>query len=420
MFDLQTPESMDTETLQRNFNALKQLVEISHALNSTVTIQPLLQLIMDSASHITDAEAASILLVDKNTNELFFAASTGSDADELRGIVVPIEGSIAGSIVKEDKAIIIDDTTIDPRHYSTVDKKIDLKTRSILGVPMRIKDRLVGVIEVLNKREGKFNDEDLRHIAIIASQASVAIDNSQLVSALTKANDELSQLDKLKTDFIAIASHELRTPLSVILGYASFLHEEAEGEASDHAQMVLQSALHLRNLIEDMTNLRFVQSQSTDLDIADVPLSDILTQAYADAQSVAEAKEQTLTVHMPDPSLMVRADKLKTEMALTNTLNNAVKFTPTRGQIMVTVQTRPQEAWIKIQDTGFGLAQDQLDRIFDQFYQVEDHLTRKVGGMGLGLSIARGVLEAQGGRIWAESSGPEQGSVFFIALPLAS
>jgi signal transduction histidine kinase len=113
-------------------------------------------------------------------------------------------------------------------------------------------------------------------------------------------------------------------------------------------------------------------------------------------------------------------DKLKTEIALTNTLNNAIKFTPNRGQIMVTVLAKPREAWIKIQDTGAGLASDQLEKIFDQFYQVEEHLTRKAGGMGLGLSIARGVLEAQGGRIWAESAGPEQGSAFIIALPLAA
>jgi len=402
--------------VQRKLDALNRLVDVTLVMNSTLQLQPLLAAIMTAATEITDSEAASILLVDRHTHELRFAASTGSDTEHLMGIIVPMDGSIAGAIIREGKATIIDDVSHDPRHFRQVDQKIDFQTESILGVPMRIKDKLVGVIEVLNKQQGRFDDDDLLHITVLASQAAVAIENAQLVSALRKANDELSKLDKLKTDFIAIASHELRTPLSVILGYATFLHEEAEGEASEHAQMVLQSAMHLRNLIEDMTNLRYVQTSDGEIVVTDCALDEILTQACADVQSVSNAKEQKFVVTLPPRPVLVRADKLKAELAVTNVLNNAVKFTPYHGEITVSIEERGAEIWVRVSDTGDGLADDQLERIFDQFYQVEDHLTRRTGGMGLGLSIARGVIQQQGGRLWAESPGPNQGSTFTFAF----
>ncbi len=106
-------------------------------------------------------------------------------------------------------------------------------------------------------------------------------------------------------------------------------------------------------------------------------------------------------------------------MALTNILNNAIKFTPDNGKISMSVENRPHEVWIKIGDNGVGIAADHLEKIFDEFYQVEDHMTRRHNGMGIGLSIARGMVVAHDGRIWAESDGPDCGSRFFVALPLS-
>ncbi|PJF33965.1 MAG: hypothetical protein CUN49_17285, partial [Candidatus Thermofonsia Clade 1 bacterium] len=128
----------------------------------------------------------------------------------------------------------------------------------LLGVPMHIKGQVIGVLEALNKRTGDWTEEDAHYATILASHAAVAIQNARQTEALRKAYAELDKLDKLKTDFIAVASHELRTPLSVILGYASFLMEDTEGEVSELASAVLNSALQLRSLIEDMTNLRFL------------------------------------------------------------------------------------------------------------------------------------------------------------------
>ncbi len=409
----------EVQALQRKIDVLGQLVEVSRVMNSTLALKPLLTFIMQAATEITDTEAASILLVDPRTQELRFEASIGSDAEELAGIVVPREGSIAGTIISEDRALVIDDVARDPRHFQGVDEKVSFQTRSLLGVPMRFKDRLIGVLEVLNKREGAFDDGDVRHITILASQAAVAIENAQLVTALQKAYDDLSKLDKLKSDFIAVASHELRTPLGVILGYASFLKEDAEGQVGQHADAVLGSALHMRALIESMENLQYVQINESELDIRAVPVGDIVRVAYTDVLPLAQEREELVSLEMPDYEIAVLADARLMALALSNVLNNAVKFTPRGGQIFITVEEHPTEARISVRDTGVGLPPDQQEAIFKQFYQVEDPMTRSHGGLGLGLAITQAVIERHGGRIWAESPGKDQGSTFTLTIPLA-
>jgi signal transduction histidine kinase len=254
---------------------------------------------------------------------------------------------------------------------------------------------------------------------ILASQAAVAIENARLVQQLQRAYNELNQIDKLKNDFIAIASHELRTPLSVILGYATFLQEEAQGAASEHATHVLNSAMRMRDLISDLTNLRYLKMGEMELAREHLPLASLFQAAQQDVESLANAKGHMLRVEKPEMNLVVVVDRIKLGMVLTNLLNNAIKFTPPGGKITLSYVRKPQSVWITIKDTGIGIPSDQLTRIFDEFHQVEDHMTRRHGGMGLGLAIAKALVEAHGGRIWAESEGVNRGSTFIINLPVS-
>jgi signal transduction histidine kinase len=405
---------------EQEIRQLNRLVEVSLAINSTLELRPLLNVIMDYAAEIAGAESASVMLYDQNSNELHFVASTTTSpaAKELLTIPVPLEGSIAGTILRENRAIVLDDVSSDPRHYRQADNRSGFETRSLIGVPMRSHEQPIGVLEAVNKKEGRWTDDDRRNMLILASQSAVAIENARLLDQLKRAFDELDQLDKLKNDFIAIASHELRTPLSVILGYATFLQEDAQGAVSEHAAAVLNSALRMRNLIEDMTNLRYLKLGDAELTKEHIPLAAIFQAAQSDVESLAEAKGHTLSVSKPDMSMVVVVDRLKLGMALVNLLNNAIKFTPSGGAITLACERRSNAVWIMVRDTGIGIPQDQLTKIFEEFHQVEDHMTRRHGGMGLGLSIAKAIVEAHGGRIWAESEGPQRGSTFYINLPL--
>ena len=406
---------------EQEIRRLNRLVQASLVINSTLELRSLLSVIMDHVADLTNAESASVMLYDHTTDQLRFVAATTNDpfVEELLNFPVPIEGSVAGAVLRENKVIVRDDLTNDPLHFRAADAQSGFDTRSIIGVPMRYKDEAIGVLEAVNKIAGVWTDTDRRNMLILASQAAVAIKNAQVMEQLQRAYDEINQLDKLKNDFIAIASHELRTPLSVILGYATFLKEDAQGEVSAHASAVLNSALRMRNLIEDMTNLRYLKLGEAELVREHIPLVAVFQAAQNDVESMMEAKGHALEVHPPDVGLIVVVDRIKLGMALTNLLNNANKFTPSGGRITLTYERKPGAVWIVVQDTGVGIPQDQLERVFEEFHQVEDHMTRRHGGMGLGLSIARALVEAHGGRIWAESEGPGHGSTFYISLPQA-
>ncbi len=409
--------------LEHKVTVLTRLSEISAVLNSTLKVKALLNQIMEAAVEIVDAEAASVLLWDHKTNDLRFAATTtGTGGQALIGKPVPLEGSIAGTVLRENRVVAVDDVMLDRRHYPGIDRATDFLTRSILGVPMRSRNgnQVIGVLEAVNKRELPWTPDDINYLSIVASQAAVAIEGAQMVGALQKANEELNQLDKLKSDFIAIASHELRTPLGVILGYTSFLQETNDEEVRELATKVVASALQLRRIIEDLTNLRYMEQNESTLHRESVPLGEFLTEVIHDILSLAEAKRHRLQYAPPAAELKVLIDRIRMGMALTNVLNNALRFTPESGRIIVQTEAHANEIWVTVTDSGIGLTRDQMERVFERFYQVEDHMTRTKGGMGIGLSIARAMIEAHGGRIWASSAGLNQGSTFTLTLPLVN
>jgi signal transduction histidine kinase len=258
----------------------------------------------------------------------------------------------------------------------------------------------------------------VHYLSILAAQAAVAIEGTQMLTRLERANNELAEVDTLKNDFIAIASHELRTPLGVILGYASFLQETHDQEVNEHASKVVNSALQLRRIIEDLTNLRYIQQKESELVRQTTTLDEVVNEVIEDVRSLIDAKGHRLTVQLT-PGIRVSVDRIRMTMAITNILVNAIRFTPDGGEITVIAEITPnREALLTVRDNGIGIEKSEIERIFEKFYQIEDHMIRHHGGLGIGLSIAQGLVKAHGGRIWAESEGLNKGTSLFIALPL--
>ena len=410
---------MSTQRPKLNAERMARLVEISRVLNATTNLNHLLSRIITEAADLTQAEAASILLLDPKTQQLHFKASSNEVPPEMSDMAVSLDDSIAGAILTGNKPMYIQDVSKDPRWNQNVDDAIAFRTRSILGVPMHnVAQEPVGVLEALNKvGGGNFTVQDFETLSILADIAGVAVEQARLFNELEQANAELNELDQLKTDFIAIASHELRTPLSVILGYVSFLRDEAGPEMTAQFDNVLQAAVHLRTLIQDMLNLRYVDAGTAALTRKKVDLVALIEKMNLERDETAVAKNQTVHVSLPEEELLVLIDQDMMEVIIGNLLNNAVKFTPKGGKIGVQVQRQGREAWFRIKDSGIGVPEDQLERIFKRFYQVESPLRRQHEGMGLGLSIAKELVELHNGRIWAESSN-KSGSEFIIALRL--
>lgn len=409
------------EGLERRIAYLERIVKVSQILNSTLTLVPLLQIIIQAVTELTNTEACSILLIDKNTGELRFAEATGGLNDALKKMSVPMDSSIGGLVVRQDKPLLVRDVRNDPRWHKAVDETTRFETRSILGVPLKVRDRVIGVLEVINKKtEEGFNQDDIQIATTLSAQASIAIENARLMDELQQAYRDLSEIDQIKGDFVSIASHELRTPLAVILGYATFLRDNVSGQASEQLEIVWSSAMRLRALIDDMVNLRHIRTGEVQLERSIFSLRQLLLGVLEEFKDLVAGKQQILTTKFtPDDSpLNIDADRQKIYLVLANMVSNAVKFTPEGGRIHISVALKGHKYWINVIDTGIGIPKSEYDRIFDQFYQVEPSLTRKYQGMGLGLSLAKGMIELHHGRIWVESI-VNKGSNFTVVLPTA-
>jgi signal transduction histidine kinase len=408
-----------------NQQMLQRLLEIDNILNTallspSLNIDELLPKIMDAAAEITDSESASILLWRERSQQLVFRATgaQNAQAQSIVGKAVPLD-SIAGTIFREKRAVQIENVEQDPRHYSKVDEDLQFVTRSLLGVPLIVKNEVIGVLEVVNKRQLPWTADDQQALTLLANNAAVAIEVARTVLRLKRANEELHEIDRLKNDFISIASHELRTPLGIILGYASFLEDTASSpEQTEMIGKVTAGAQQLRQIIDGLVNLGHMRQQSSELVFETRTMMQLFDTLRTEAEMLNMGRHR-LDFQMPPTSICTRVDTVRLGMALTNIVNNAVRFTPAGGQIRIFWQPQGEhKGEIVIEDNGIGIAAENLDKIFNDFFQVEHHLTRHQGGLGVGLTIAKAIIEAHDGHIRAESDGLGKGARFTITLPV--
>ncbi len=411
-----TGQLRDLETRPQQ---LKRLVELSVTLNSTLDLDTLLQLITSTATELLDCEGASILLYDEKNLRLYFAAATASDPEKLAEIPVPIDNSLAGTIFRTNRHMILNNVAEDPRHYSLASEHSKFKVKTLLGVPMPIKDRTVGVLEAVNKRNGVFDERDATLLSVAAAHAAIAINNARLLRATQRALEKVKETDQLKSNFLTLASHELRTPLGIIIGYSTFLNQNAKGALSEDTNQVLIAARQMRSILDEMNNLVMLKADEMALKPQKVALEDVLVYACEGLQEIALTRQQVLVYAFSEEAHMVSVDIDKTALALGNILGNAIRFSPEGSEITIGVTNDGVQMLAWVQDQGIGIPADKLQKIFDEFYQIEPPNTRHYGGLGIGLTIAKGLIEAQGGKIWVESEGPGMGSTFKILFPSA-
>ncbi len=397
---------------------LDRLLEISRILSSTLDLPPLLQSIVDLACELTRSQAASILLYHADTDELRFEAATGQQRESMKDISVPLDSSVAGWIFGNALPLVIKDAETDKRVFREVDRALKFETRSILGVPLMVKQEPIGVIEAVNKLDGRhYTEEDLAVLEALAAQAAIAIENAQLLSQLKRANAELTRLDRMKSDFIAIASHELRTPLGLILGHATFIKDFVPSKYQEQMEVIIRSAMRLKEIIEDMSAIAHRDQGQSRVRRMEFSISELVRTVSGRFIPGAKKKKVELSYDVPpDDKLEVEGDREKIDIVLTNLVRNALAFTDEGGQVGIKAEELEGYVQVFVVDTGIGIPATEIERVFERFYQVESHLTRKHGGMGLGLSIAKAMVEMHNGQIWCESK-EGVGSLFCFTLP---
>jgi signal transduction histidine kinase len=398
---------------------LERIVEISRYLSSTHDLTRLLQAVVDVACELTHSEAASIMLFDPASGELRFEAAPHFQRNSLKSITVPLESSVAGWIFTHARPMVLQDATSDPRVYREVDKTLKSQTKSLLGVPLMVKQKPIGVIEAINKKnKGQYTEDDLNVLETLAGQAAIAIENARLVRKLQDANAELMRLDRMKSDFIAIASHELRTPLGLILGHSTFLKESISETYQEQLEVIIRSAMRLKEIIEDMATIAHEEKGQSRVRREQFSLAELIVEVAKKFLDEARRKGINLDVDTPPNNpLNIIGDQEKIAVVLSNLIENALTFTDEGGQVGVKADIDEGFVKVLVVDTGIGIPEKEQERIFDRFYQVESHLTRRHGGMGLGLSIAKAMVEMHNGQIWCESK-EGMGSLFCFVLPI--
>ena len=222
---------------------------------------------------------------------------------------------------------------------------------------------------------------------------------------------------ELKSDFIAITSHELRTPLGLILGHATFLRELLGKEYHEQIDMIIKNASRLKEIIESLASVDNYQSGAARIRQGTVSIARVVEDVVASFSDMASQRNITLKADPGRDDLRVEVDGGKIAIALSNLVKNAIMFTDENGHVFVTGELVPGYVKVSVVDDGIGIPAKDLPYIFDRFFQVESHLTRRHGGMGLGLSVAKAMIEMHGGRIWAESM-EGKGSNFTFLLPV--
>ncbi len=403
---------------------LEQLLAVSEAFSATLELPELARIALNAMIERSGFQTGFLLLGD-DSETLYEAVAHPNDAQ------LTDEGH---ALARRSFALcqpLYDDTAFyGDRHNH--------RLNVALAVPLRAQGQVNGVVLLCDERSTTLRPGVQQGLMLLANHAGAALRNATLYRQLDEAYQRRQELDRLKSEFIAIASHELRTPLSIVLGYTMMVRDQVDGSQREYLQRVLESAQRIKEIVDDMVNLRHIDTGEAQPQLAPLDLVSTIQQAVNNLRSAVELSGQTIVTRLPETLPPFLTDREKVLLVLNHLLSNAIKFTPAQGQITITISVRPfadLEAlnnasiikppallralpWVivDVADTGIGIPAHEQERIFDRFYQVGDSLTRERGGAGLGLALVRELIASLGGAVWVVSREGE-GSTFSFALP---
>jgi signal transduction histidine kinase/CheY-like chemotaxis protein len=317
----------------------------------------------------------------------------------------------------------VPDVTEDTRYVPVYEQ-----TRSEMALPLTFGERVIGVLDVSSAQPNAFSEDDLQLFQTLAGTASAVIQNTRLLAEIRAANEQLRELDKLKSQFLANMSHELRTPLNSIIGFSRVILKGIDGPLTELQQQDLEtihsSGQHLLSLINDMLDQAKIEAGKMKIQPDYVDLGEIIQEAMTTATGLVKDKPVDLIADVPDDLPQVYGDQMRIRQVLLNLASNAAKFTYEGSITIRAVQLQadpatgePSRVRVDVVDTGIGISPEDQAKLFEAFSQVDTSTTRRAGGTGLGLAISRQLIELHGGSMWVQSE-LGQGATFCFTVPL--
>jgi signal transduction histidine kinase/CheY-like chemotaxis protein len=431
------------ETLRDETRVLELLNRTGTTLSSKLDLQALVQAVTDAATELSGAKFGAFFYnVTDDTGDAFMLYTlSGAPREAFERFGQPRATSLFGPTFRGEGVIRCDDVLKDPRygkwspHHGMPPGH--LPVRSYLAVPVTSRSgEVIGGLFFAHPQTGVFTDRSERIIVGVAAQAAVAIDNARLFEAAQKAAEERRHLldsersarteaeraSAMKDEFLATLSHELRTPLSAILGWSQVLRLRTMGEAElrQGLETIERNARVQTQLIEDLLDMSRITSGKLLLDIQQVAPARFIEAAAETVRPAAEAKGIRVEVLLDRGAATISGDPGRLQQVVWNLLSNAIKFTPRSGKVKVALKRVNSHIEISVADTGIGIRAEFIPHVFDRFRQADASTTRTFGGLGLGLSIVKRLVELHGGTVRVKSEGEGRGTTFTVRLPLSA
>ena len=406
---------------QRRLRDMSALVDMAKQVTGNLKLQSVLQTTVQILQGLLNARASTITMLTDDGEGLIVKAAVGINP-EFMNARMELKDSISGVVVRNADLVYIRDSYSDPDFLF-----FDEVVRSLLVVPLIVRDQPVGTLTIDSDRPHAFKESDIQLMTIAAAQVSVAIANARLfeelevrAEELAIAYDELKESDRLKDELVQNVSHELRTPLTFVKGYVDLLMDGDKGlltpEQQEYLQIVSDKTDDITRIIEDIITLQRIDSGNLQLEA--LPMAELLQTAVLNHRLVADKKGLGIACTIPKGQRgLVSIDKGRMNQVLDNLIGNALKFSPDGGTIHLSMAEQEGNVLVSVVDEGIGMPAEKHQRIFERFYQIDGSSRRRFGGTGIGLAIVKRIIDAHQGEIWVESE-VNQGSAFFFTLPI--
>jgi signal transduction histidine kinase len=380
-----------------------------------------LQTLVESAARFCTADKATIV---REKDGLFYNAEAYGYSREFLDYIrsTPIKGergSAAGRALVEGRVVHIADVRADPE-YTLVEAQRLGDYRTALCVPMLREGAPIGVLTLSRSEVQPFTDKQIELVTTFADQAAIAIENVRLFDEIQDKSRQLEEASQHKSQFLANMSHELRTPLNAILGYTELMADGAYGEPSEKMLGILKrleaNGKHLLGLINDVLDLSKIEAGQLVLELSDYCIQDIAQTVRSTLEPLAADKKLAFKLELARELPPGHGDGRRLTQVLINLVGNAIKFTDA-GEVAIKAEANNGSFHVSVRDTGPGISAADQTKLFQEFQQADNAITRKKGGTGLGLAISKRIIEMHGGKIWVESQAG-QGSTFAFTLSI--